>query len=271
MGEELPAPVLAGAIVANTWLRLVGSPLEPLDISEDFLMTFAESVDPSTFAHHYLRISDLGLRLGRLRVMEERGGPGPDTKLLWCRLEYESLFWAVQLPTSLLDLRDGMPARPEAVTIHSLHNLVLLTFYATVLTRQDTLGTLLALRPVPGVLHYICSLIRSVFICPREMLIHWSLLSDIQAATARIVLELWRQTRFENFQGLLNLWDDALGRYPTLALEVRDEIGPGPWNIDQTDGYSVFWTFRDLRSLHLQDAFPQLAEATMPSPNPLVD
>lgn len=271
MGEELPAPVLAGAIVANTWLRLVGSPLEPLDISEDFLMTFAESVDPSTFAHHYLRISDLGLRLGRLRVMEERGGPGPDTKLLWCRLEYECLFWAVQLPTSLLDLRDGMPARPEAVTIHSLHNLVLLTFYATVLTRQDTLGTLLALRPVPGVLHYICSLIRSVFICPREMLIHWSLLSDIQAATARIVLELWRQTRFENFQGLLNLWDDALGRYPTLALEVRDEIGPGPWNIDQTDGYSVFWTFRDLRSLHLQDAFPQLAEATMPSPNPLVD
>jgi hypothetical protein len=54
-------------------------------------------------------------------------------------------------------------------------------------------------------------------------------------------------------------------------MEVRDEIGPGPWNIDQTDGYSVFWTFRDLRSLHLQDAFPQLAEATMPSPNPLIN
>lgn len=271
MGEELPASILAGAVVADTWLRLVGSPLEPLDIPENFLMTFAETVDHSTFAHHYLRISDLGLRLDRLRSLEERAGLGPDAKLSWCRLEYACLFWAVQLPTSLLDLRDAMPARPEAVTIHSLHNLVLLTFYATVLTRQDTLGTLLALRPVPGVLHYICSLIRSVFICPREMLIHWSLLSDIQAATARIALKLWRQTQFENFQGLLNLWDDALGRCPSLALEVRNEIGPGPWNIDQTDGYSVFWTFRDLRSLHLQDAFPQLAETTMPSPNPLVD
>lgn len=271
MGQDLPAPILAGALVANTWLRLVDSSLEPLEISENYLMTFAESVDNSTFAHHYLRISDLGLRLDRLRVAEERDGFEPDAKPLWCRLEYECLFWAVQLPTSLLDLRDEMPARPEAITIHSLHNLVILKFYATVLSRQDTLGTMLALRPVPGVLHYICSLVRSVFICPREILIHWSLLSDIQAATACIVLQLWHRTQFENFQGLLNLWDDALGRYPELAQEVRNEIGPGPWNIDQTDGYSVFWTFRDLRSLHLQDAFPQLAEATMPSPNTLID
>ncbi|KAJ5612834.1 hypothetical protein N7510_006028 [Penicillium lagena] len=270
IGEELPAPILAGAIVANTWLRLIGSPLTPLDIPDDFLKSYTQSVDPSTFAHHYLRISNLGLSLDRLRLAEEHEGLGPDAKLLWCRLEYECLFWAVQLPSSLLDLRDEMPARPEAITIHSLHNLVVLSFYATVLGRQNTLGKLLALRPVPGVLHYICSLVRSVFICPREMLIHWAILSDIQATTAHIILQLWRQTQFENFRGLLNLWDDALDRYPELAREVREEIGSGPWTIDQTDGYSVFWTFRDLRSLHLEDAVPQLAAETMSSPIPFV-
>lgn len=268
VGEKLPTPILAGAVVANTWYRLVGLPLTPLDVPDDFLMAYAQTLDHSTFSHHYLRISHLGLKLDRLRLAEEREGVGPDSKLLWCRLEYECLFWAVQLPTTLLDLRDELPARPEAVAIHSFHNLVVLDFYATVLDRPDTLGSLLALRPVPGVLHYICSLARSVFICPREMLSHWALFSDIQAATARIILRLWHQTQFENFCGLLNLWDDSLDRFPELARSVREEIGTGPWTIDQTDGYSVFWTFRDLRSLHLEDAVPQLAAASVSSPIP---
>jgi hypothetical protein len=259
IGEELPTPVLAGAVVANTWLRLVGSSLAPLDIPDGFLMSFTEHLDRSTFAYHYLRISNLALTFEKLRFAMEREGLGPDAKTAWSRLEYECLFWAVHLPSTLLDLRDEMPARPEAVIIHSHHNLVLLSFYATVIENQDTLGKLLALRPMPGVLHYICSLIRSVFICPSEMIPHWVLLSDIQAATARIALQLWRQTKFENFCGLLNLWDDTLERFPKLTQEVREEIGTGPWTIDQTDGYSVFWTFRDLRSLHLEYAVPQLA------------
>ncbi|OIW25686.1 hypothetical protein CONLIGDRAFT_502615 [Coniochaeta ligniaria NRRL 30616] len=268
-GELLPAPVLAGAVVANTWLRLVGSSLAPLEAPEDCLPAYAQTLDPGTFAHHYLRISNLALSYDRLRVALEHNGPGPGVKLSWCRLEYECLFWAVQLPSSLLDLRDEMPARPEAVVIHSLHNLVLLSFYATVLKWQDTLGKLLALAPVPGVLHYICALARSVLICPREMANQWALLSDIQAATARILLDLWRLTRFENFRGMLNLWDDALNRFPDLTRCVREEIGPGPWTIEQTDGYSVFWTFRDLRSLHLEDAMADLTPtfASRPSPS----
>ncbi|KAK3939516.1 hypothetical protein QBC46DRAFT_342481 [Diplogelasinospora grovesii] len=267
-GEVLPAPVLAGALVANTWLRLVGSSLAPLDVPEGYLPAYARSLDHATFGHHYLRLSSLALRYDRLRVAAEYGDLGPGAKLSWCRLEYECLFWAVQLPSSLLDLRDEMPARPEAVVIHSLHNLVLLSFYATVLGRQDTLGNLLALGPVPGVLHYICALARSVLVCPREMVHQWALLSDIQAATARILLALWRLTQFENFRGLLNLWDDALNRFPDQARCVRDEIGAGPWTIEQTDGYSVFWTFRDLRSLHLEDAVPELTTAIIPAASP---
>lgn len=267
-GEVLPAPVLAGAVVANTWLRLVGSSLAPLDAPEGCLLAYAQTLDHETFGHHYIRISNLALTYDRLRVDAEYNGLGPGAKLSWCRLEYECLLWAVQLPSTLLDLRDELPARPEAVVIHSLHNLVLLSFYATVLGWQDTLAKMLALAPVPGVLHYICALARSVLICPREMAYQWALLSDIQAATARILLDLWRLTRFENFRGMLNLWDDAPNRFPDLAREVLEEIGTGPWTIEQTDGYSVFWTFRDLRTLHLENSMSGL-EGSVASHSPV--
>jgi hypothetical protein len=179
-------------------------------------------------------------------------GIGPDAQLVWSRLEYECLLRPVQLPPALLDLRDGMPATPQSVVIHCLQNLLLLSFYSYVLDRPDTLGTLLALRPVPGVLYFLCALARTVFVCPREMLDRWALLADIQATTARIMLRLWHRTQFENCRAILNLWEDAHGRFHDLARQVRQEIGPGPWTVDEIDGYSVFWTFRDLRSLTIE-------------------
>lgn len=239
----------------------------PLSLPEDCLQDFLQSLDHSTFGYHYIRISNLALSYNRLRSVAERDGIGSEARLAWSRLEYGCLLWAVQLPSTLLDSRDEMPARPEAVVIHSLHNLVLLSLYTTIIDWQDTLGTLLALRPVPGVLHYICALARSVLICPREMPTHWALLLDIQAATARALLRLWHRTQFENIRGLLNLWDDAHNLFPDLARLVREETGPGPWTIDETDGYSVFWTFRDLRSLHLEFTVPELAAIAASSPS----
>jgi hypothetical protein len=259
---------MTAAVVANTWLRLVGFSAAPLNVPDDCLQTVLQTLDRSTFAHHYIRISHLALKYDRLRTVTEKEGIMPDSKVAWSRLEYDCLLWAVQLPSTLLDLRDEMPARPEAVVIHSLHNLVLLSFYTTVIEWQGTIGPLLGLRPVPRFLHYICSLARSVLICPREMPTHWALLSDIQMATARALLRLWRLTQFENFRGLLNLWDDTQNRFPDLARRVRDEIGSRPWTIDQTDGYSVFWTFRDLRSLHLEFTVPELTTNKSSSPSP---
>ena len=76
-----------------------------------------------------------------------------------------------------------------------------------------------------------------------------SMLVRIQAQTARIMLRLWHHTNFENFRAILNLWENPGNRFPDLARQVREEIGTGPWSVDEIDGYSVFWTFRDLRSL----------------------
>lgn len=133
--------------------------------------------------------------------------------------------------------------------IHGLSNLLLLRLYSFILEHADTLGLSVALQPVPGVLIFTCVLARSSFICPPALLGRMSLLVDIQAQVARIMLQLWRQTGFENCRGILNLWDNPGDRFPALAQEIREVIGPGPWAIEEVDGYSVFWTFRDLRTL----------------------
>lgn len=133
--------------------------------------------------------------------------------------------------------------------MHCLSSMLLLSFYSDVLEHADTLGVQMALRPVPGVLLFLCALARSTFICPRNLLDRWALLLHMQAATVRIMLRLWRQTGFENCRALCNLWEDSHNLFPDLKQQVREEIGTGPWTIEEIDGYSVFWTFRDLRTL----------------------
>lgn len=161
------------------------------------------------------------------------------------------------LPPSLLDTRDDLPATPESVVIHGLSCLLLLQFYSYLLNHADTLGSLVALRPVPGVLIFMCVLARSTFICPSTLLDRMALLVDIQAQTARIMLQLWHQTGFENCRGILNLWNDPGDRHSELAYEVRKTIGLGPWAVEEVDGYSVFWTFRDLRTLTTKFIFSE--------------
>jgi hypothetical protein len=218
----------------------------------DSIREYAHSLDTTTFGHHFLLLSHLIAEIEHHRISVETEGVRLDSQTTWARLEYECLLWQVRLPSDLLDLRDELPATPKSVVIHCLSNTTLLSIYSYILERADTLGTLLALRPVPGVLLFLCALARSTFICPREVLERWSLLVDLQAATARIMLRLWRQTGFENCRAILNMWTNMHGRYGDLAREVRQEIGPGPWTIDEIDGYSVFWTFRDLRALTIE-------------------
>lgn len=245
----IPPPVISGALLTNVWRRLAGHSHQPLHLSANILQSYAQELDPTTFGHHYLRLSFHAAELDQRCIAMEVEGVQPDTALVWSKLEYECLLWQVCLPPSLLDTRDDLPATPESVVIHCLSSLLLLSFYSYVLEHADTLGALIALRPVPGVLLFMCALARSTFICPRKLLDRMSLLVSIQAQTARIMLRLWHQTGFENCQAILNLWEDPGNRFPDLARRVRQEIGLGPWAIEEIDGYSVFWTFRDLRTL----------------------
>ncbi|GJN80870.1 hypothetical protein PLIIFM63780_004400 [Purpureocillium lilacinum] len=246
---SVPPPILSGALITHIWRQLAGYSHPPLRLQSDILQSYAESLSPTTPAHHFIRLSQLAVELGQRRMAMSLEGIQPDTSLAWAKLEYDFLLWQVRLPTTLLDGRDDLPATPQSVLMHCLSSMLLLSFYSDVLEHADTLGVQMALRPVPGVLLFLCALARSTFICPRNLLDRWALLLHMQAATVRIMLRLWRQTGFENCRALCNLWEDSHNLFPDLKQQVREEIGTGPWTIEEIDGYSVFWTFRDLRTL----------------------
>ncbi|CAK7229812.1 hypothetical protein SCUCBS95973_007354 [Sporothrix curviconia] len=255
--------LLAGAISLQAWRQLVNRSNTFLWLPTDMLHDYAMSLDERSFARHYLLLADLGARVSKYRSYSLDGHDAdtdsradlhdPDAaRRVWAALEYECLLWQVRLPPHLLDLRDELPATPESLVIHQLSNLVLLSLYQHVLLDRSSLGESIALRPVPGVLYFLCALARSVFICPRPVLDRWDLIVDIQAMTARILLQLWIHTHFENCRAILDMWTDVEPRHQGLAARVRAEIGTGPWTVDEIDGYSVFWTFRDLRTLTLE-------------------
>lgn len=257
---HVPACIMAGAVSAYTWRQLIDRPTTLLGLPTDMLHGYAMSLNERTFGRHYLLLADIGARFNQQCIRTELDGvsEGNDatqtqsTRIAWAKLEYECLLWQVRLPPHLLDLRDELPATPESLVMHQLSSLVLLSLYSFILSRADTLGSLVALRPVPGVLYFMCALARSVFICPRAVLDRWDLIVDIRATTARIMLRLWHQTHFENCRAILDMWTDVEDRHAAFAAHVREEIGTGPWTVDEIDGYSVFWTYRDLRALTLE-------------------
>jgi hypothetical protein len=217
-------------------------------------------LDRASFGYHYLVMSRLVDKFNHLCLVGDYHNLDADGKLAWITLEYECLKGPIKLPSQLVDLRDEMPATPESVVIHCLQNLLFLSYYAYVFDRQDTLGKMLAIRPIPGVMFFLCALARSVLICSSDIVDRWKLIADAQAKTVRAMLRLWRVSQFENCKAIISLWDDH-GRNPELMTQVRDEIGPGPWPMEFSDGFTVFWTFRDLRSLALEFYIEQYSGA----------
>ncbi|KAI0010830.1 hypothetical protein F4779DRAFT_576270 [Xylariaceae sp. FL0662B] len=251
----IPPSVQSAALLTNAWRRLAGHSHQPLHVPIKILQDYVQELDPTTYGYHYLRVSRLAAELDQRCMAMDVEGIQADSPLIWSRLEYECLLWQVCLPPSLLDTRDDLPATPESVVIHCFSNTLLLSLYSYIIEHADTLGTMIALRPVPGVLLFMCILARSTFICPRKLLDRMSILVSIQAQTVRIMLRLWHQTNFENCRAILNLWENPGNRFPDLARQVREEIGLGPWAVEEVDGYSVFWTFRDLRTLTTKFVF----------------
>jgi hypothetical protein len=155
------------------------------------------------------------------------------------------------MDTQFLDLRDDMPASVAAVVTHMLQNLIYLRLYSFLLCDMPHIGEAISLRPVPGVLYFICAIARSTFVCQSQVIKFWPLIVEIQSEAARVMMKLWRRTNFENCKALLDLWQPT-SAHEDLAEEARQCLGAGPWNIEHTDGFSVFWTFRDVRSLSLE-------------------
>ena len=249
---DVPLPIISGSLAAHTWLTLVGHDLPSLTTSPSALLEHAGSLDPNVFAGHYLRLTHLAASIVDLRKTAREEEHDEKLVQLWATFEHAALLNVAQMPSEFLDVRDDLPATPAAVVTHMLQSLIYLHIYGFMLCETPTLGQALGIRPVPGVLHFVCAVARSVFVCPRQVMECWPLLHDVQAEAARIVLQFSNMSRFENCRALLNLWEPDQGTFEALRRKVRHHIGVGPWDVELIDGYSVFWTFMDLRSLSLE-------------------
>ncbi|KIW65369.1 hypothetical protein PV04_07635 [Phialophora macrospora] len=250
--SDIPVPISVATLTAHTWLSLAGQSPSLLDLSPSILLDYSAGLDQTTFAPHYLKLTHLAASFLRLRHSTDQEGIAGDTAQAWARLEYSCLLNVAQMPSEFLDVRDEMPASPAAIITHMLQSLIYLQFYGYVLCKKPELGLVLGLRPVPGVLHFICACSRSIFVCQQQIMEHWTLLHNVQAEAAQIMLDLWTLTKFENCRALLNLWEPPPNQFESLQVEVKKQLGSGPWAIEVIDGYSVFWTFRDVRSLSLE-------------------
>ncbi|KAJ9644903.1 uncharacterized protein PV06_08806 [Exophiala oligosperma] len=256
--HNIPLPVSVGALTAQAWICLVGHTLQssPPNLPPSMLLDYAASLDHDTFAPHYLRLTYLAasfLELRNTTTIPQDGEPvAREVAQEWARLEYSCLLNVAQMPSEFLDVRDDMPATPAAVITHMLQSLIYLRLYGYALIENPAVGREIGLRPVPGVLYFICAISRSIFVCQQQIVEHWSQLAQLQATAAETLLRFWELTNFENCRALLNLWDPLPGQFEFLKQTIRERIGPGPWTIELIDGYSVFWTFRDLRSLSLE-------------------
>ncbi|KAF4122146.1 hypothetical protein GMORB2_7739 [Geosmithia morbida] len=252
--ENTPMPIAVGCLTSYSWLSLVGfAPLPTLPpFKPSTILDYRDTTEPGTWAPHYLKLTHLAASFVHLRRTTQGRGNTPDTTVAWAELEYTTLLNVAQMPSEYLDVRDDMPATPAATITHMLQTLVFLRIYQHLLYHNPSLGQAIGLRPVPGVIHFICALARSVFICPSVVINHWPILGDIQATTVEVLLDMWKLTKAGNCRSLLNLWKPVGTRFDGLARHVRDQIGSGPWDVEMIDGYSVFWMFRDLRSLSLE-------------------
>ena len=249
--QNCPLPLAAASIAAHTWLSLTGEDVPRHRLSPSLLLVHATKLDQSTFGPHFLKLTFLATSLINLQDSTISSVINEDVIQAWAKLEYSCLLNVAEMKSEFLDVRDDMPATPAAVVTHMLQNLIYLRLYSFILCQRPLLGRALALSPVPGVLHFICAIARSTFVCQPQILSLWPLVADIQAAAAKIMFDFWNLTKFENCRALLNLWRPS-SSFQALAQTISECLYEGSGAVEFIDGYSVFWTFRDVRSLNLE-------------------
>lgn len=255
--SALPDSILVGSYISSLWHQFLGIVSIPLCGMADCyhkLHLFSASQSTTEFISQYMIITKLLVRSQILINQRRRDHSVPlsaSSLRDWLSLEYDFLLWSLNVPPNLIDLRDEMPGLAPSRIIHVLFNTVYMDFYLFIL-RNKVLQPSLHLKPVPAVLHFIRALGDSVFKCSVEVVDGWYLLSACKAHVAELMLALLEISESDNCRAVLDKWDDFYGEFPELYNKVQKAIGKKPWIVEKMDGYSVFWTFRDIRALHIE-------------------
>jgi hypothetical protein len=251
------------AVTVDAWMSLLTSSspeLHEISFPTDLSSLFPESL----FCYHFFTLTLTLHRYLTLRQEVERdfslNSPQFESwKKRALQLEYDLLLWPVKLPIDLSVVKDELIATDGALVLHILSNTVLILLYGHALSNPSSFGKLHCLQPVPGVLQFLSGMAKSSFINGPQVQEKWPNIYQCLALTARIMLNMYKEFDFEYAKIALSFWKDDQTD-PTLYNDVQQALDHQDWS-DDADGATVYWVYRDCRSMSLNLHLSEVGES----------
>lgn len=222
------------------------------------LGNYLDSLNENSFTYHFLSVAYLLYKF--VSLISSTKLPYDNLRLQMLQLEYDMLLWPAKLTQELSVLEDDLLATPEAFLLHVLHNTLLTEFYYNAVKNRDTFGRMNSIFAVPGLYRFIAGMAKSNFKVQHGLVGRWSIIGGCQLHNAKRLLDLYEIMEYELFIPSLNYYKKVSNIYD---LEFQDKVysqvqqmikNEGYYNEqpDDSDGPSIFWGFRDIRSMSLQ-------------------
>ncbi|RLV86437.1 hypothetical protein JA9_004333 [Meyerozyma sp. JA9] len=258
--NNLSTNLIVGACTVDAYYSLLNGSwtlkTDPRVLVE--LGNYLDSLNENSFSYHFLSVAYLLYKF--VSLISNKKLSYDNLRLEMLQLEYDMLLWPAKLTQELSVLEDDLLATPEAFLLHVLHNTLLIEFYYNAVKNRDTFGKMNSIFGVPGLYRFIAGMAKSNFKVQHGLVGRWSIISGCQLHNAKRLLDLYEIMEYELFVPSLKYYKKASNIYDTeyqekVYSQVQQLIkNEGYYNEqpDDSDGPSIFWGFRDVRSMSLQ-------------------
>lgn len=259
-GDSLSANLIIGACTVDAYYSLLSGTWK-LTTNHNILQVlrkYLDSLNENSFCFHFLSVAYFLYKFVSLTSNEDVAYD--ELRLQMLELEYDMLLWPAKLTQELSVIEDDLLATPEAFLLHVLHNTLLTEFYYNAVKNRSTFGKMSSIFAVPGLYRFVSGMAKSNFKVNHGLVGRWSIIAGCQLHNAKRLLDLFGIMEYELFIPSLKYYKRATNVYDLEYQEqiygkVQDLIKNASYykeNNDDTDGPSIFWGFRDIRSMSLQ-------------------
>lgn len=255
--EPISLNLVAGALCVDAWYALFNESklITDVSISKKCYEIF-KTMDISAFNYQFVNVN---IFLYKLIWLIDASISAEEKKDELIRFEFNMLLFPAKLSKNLIVVKDTLLATPEAFILHILHDMLMITYYTRAVTNPEY-GEMTSILAVPGLYHFISGMAISNFRVTEEIAGRWSVISDCQIYTAKLLLQLYNVMEFDTFTFTLQFYNrrsnsnfDEL-ESTSIDNAVKDFLNSNAVRDrdDDFDGAVVFWVFRDVRSMSLQ-------------------
>lgn len=258
--NNLSTNLIVGACTVDAYYSLLNGSwtltTDPRVLVE--LGNYLDSLNENSFSYHFLSVAYLLYKF--VSLTSDTKLPYDNLRLEMLQLEYDMLLWPAKLTQELSVLEDDLLATPEAFLLHVLHNTLLTEFYYNAVKNRDTFGKMNSVFVVPGLYRFIAGMAKSNFKVQHGLVGRWSIIGGCQLHNAKRLLDLYEIMEYELFVPSLKYYKKVSNIYD---LELQEKVYSQVQQLIKTEGYyneqpddsdgpSIFWGFRDIRSMSLQ-------------------